>query len=70
MTHDDAHLRQLLRRAVAPVVDVPARDLWPSVMARNERRAAWSWLDLGLAAGVLAAFMARPDWLVLLLYCL
>ena len=42
--------------------------LWPSLLKRSEDRPSGSWLDVGLAAGVVLVFLIRPDWLVLLAY--
>jgi hypothetical protein len=66
---DDTQLAALLRSAVPPVdPQRPSRDLWPRVTSRAQRRATWSWLDLGLAAAVAAACFAWPDVLLLLAY--
>ena len=69
----DAELAALLRSALRPVQDdLQAGDLWPRLLARAEEPPAWSWLDLGVAAGavagLLAALATRPDWIVLLAY--
>lgn len=65
----DAELAALLREALPPVDDgLPAGDLWPRLVARTAAPPAWSWLDVGIAAGIVAALIARPDWIVLLAY--
>ena len=66
---DDDRLRQLLRSARAPAADrEPSRDLWPLVATRIQRRARWSWLDVGLAAVVTIVLLMFPSWLWLLAY--
>ena len=66
---EDAQFVALLRAAVPPVVTTaPTRDLWPSLLERCEERPPGSWLDLGVAVGVVVVFLIRPDWLVFLAY--
>lgn len=66
---EETRLLALVRSAVPPVVTgVPSRDLWPSVVKRNQERPKWSWLDVGLAAGVAAVLPIWPDVLLLLAY--
>jgi hypothetical protein len=69
----DAELAALLR-ATLPLADhAPTGDLWPRLLARaSAPPIAWSRLDLGLAAAILAGTLAilalRPGWLLLLAY--
>ena len=66
---DDTPLTALLRSAFPPVVTHgPSRDLWPRIAGRSKQRATWSWIDIGLAAGVAISFAAWPDVLMLLAY--
>lgn len=66
---DDDRLTQLLRSAVPPAANaMPSRDLWPAVVSRSRAPVQWSWLDLSVAAVVLAALLMFPDWLWLLAY--
>jgi hypothetical protein len=68
MTDDErleTALRTALRRTAA---DRPSRDLWPLIVERSRARAGWFWLDLGIAAAVLALLLAQPVWLWLLAY--
>lgn len=66
---EDWSLEDLLRAALPPVpAGRPSRDLWPAVLSRCQARPAWSWLDLGLAAGVAAGLLLFPEWLWLLAY--
>jgi hypothetical protein len=66
---EDERLIALLRQALPSVsTAVPSRDLWPTVARRSPRPATWSWVDLGLAAGVCGAFLWQPGWFVWLSY--
>lgn len=66
---DDTQLVTLLRSALPPVVPTePSRDLWPLVMHESHAGPKWSWLDLGLAAGVVVALWMRPELLAWLIY--
>lgn len=65
----DEHLNTLLRAALPPSAnDGPRRDVWPRIAARLEERGRWSYVDLGLAAAVVAALALNPEWLWLLAY--
>lgn len=67
MTDDE--LRELLRAAVPPVRgDAAPSDTWPVLVARIERGARWSLLDIGLAAAVAIALAMFPEWLWPLAY--
>ncbi|MBI1876603.1 MAG: hypothetical protein HYS05_22300 [Acidobacteria bacterium] len=58
-----------MRSAVPPVVTAgPSRDLWPLVVKQSQERPEWSWLDVGLAAGVIIALLIWPELLMLLAY--
>lgn len=64
----DERLIALLREALPPVsAATPSRDLWLAV-AEHGHSARWSWIDLGIAGGVCAAFFWRPAWFVWLSY--
>lgn len=66
---EDTRFLILVRSAVPPVVTgVPSHDLWPCVVKRSQERPKWSWLDVGLAAGVAMVLPIRPDVLLLLAY--
>jgi hypothetical protein len=65
----DHRLGELLRAAMAPVDDsVSRRDVWPDLVARVERRAPWTMLDVGLAVAAACALLMFPEWLWLLVY--
>ena len=67
MTDDE--LKSLLRAAVPPSTgDGPTHDVWPQVASRFEQHRRWSYLDLGLAAAVVATFAIFPEWLWPLAY--
>ncbi len=67
--NDDDRLEQLLRAAIRRAdAPGPSRDLWPCVVSRSRAPAGVPWLDLGLAALVVAALLIRPGWLWLLAY--
>jgi len=64
MTEDD-RIALLLRSALPPIDGVtPSRDLWPLVADRIATPVRGSWIDLGLAAGVAAALITFPQWLL------
>ena len=64
----DDRLIALLREALPPVpAATPSRDLWPAV-AEHRHSARWSWIDVGIAGGVCAAFFWQPAWFVWLSY--
>jgi hypothetical protein len=66
---DDERLIGLLRQALPSVSTAsPSRDLWPGVATRCCRSTRWSWVDLGIAAGVCGAFLWQPGWFVWLSY--
>lgn len=66
---DDTQFAALLRSAIPPVgMPEPPRDLWPRIADLAEQRVTWSWIDIGLAAGVAISFAAWPDVLMLLVY--
>jgi len=68
---DDDRLQRLLRSALPPIGDTDrgsSRDLWPLVVDRLHGKAEWSWLDVGLAAIVVALLLIVPEWLWLLAY--
>jgi hypothetical protein len=66
---EDTQFLILVRSAIPPVVTrAPSRDLWPCVVKRSQARPKWSWLDVGLAAGVAMVLPMRPDVLLLLAY--
>ena len=69
---DQDRLERLLRSALPPSGELaPSRDLWPSILGRTQARptlTAWSWLDISMAAAVVAALVMFPDWLWLLFY--
>lgn len=66
---DDERLQAALRAALHDTTPgAPSRDLWPVIVARGHTPARWSWLDLGIAASVLALLSMRPGWLWLLVY--
>jgi len=67
--NEDERLRDLLRGALSPVTaDHPARDLWPAVAERIERRSQWSRFDVGLAVIVTTAIGLFPQALWLIVY--
>lgn len=66
---DDDRLRRLLQSALPPRPDrEPSRDLWPLVEHRLQARAAWSWVDVGLAAVVTLVLLMFPGGLLLLAF--
>ena len=65
----DERLHELLRTTMSPAADdTPARDLWPRMVNRFEEAPSWSYLDLSLAAAVIAALAIFPEWLWPLAY--
>ena len=66
----DQELARFLREALPPsTAEGPSRDLWPAVLGRSQEPVvSWSWLDLGMAAGVVIVLSVFPDWLWLLAY--
>ena len=65
----DERLQELLLTALKPSADAaPRRDLWPRMANRFEQAPRWSYLDLGLAAAVVAALAIYPEWLWALAY--
>ena len=46
----------------------PTRDLWPEMAQRFEHAPRWSYVDLSLAAAVIAALTVFPEWLWPLAY--
>lgn len=66
---DDERLVDLLRAALPPTMaDRPSSDLWPQVVDRIQAPPGWSWFDLALAAGIVAAMVVFPESLWLLGY--
>jgi len=66
---EDTRILALLRSAVPPVATAgPSRDMWHRIVKRSRDRPKWSWLDVGLGAGVAIALVTRPDLLMLLAY--
>jgi hypothetical protein len=66
---EDERLEELLRAAVRETsARSPSRDLWPAIVERSRASAAWSWLDVGVAAIVAVVLLVRPRWLWLLMY--
>ena len=65
----DERLRELLLTAMSPSSDGgPKRDLWPQMAQRFEQAPRWSYVDLSLAAAVIAALAIFPEWLWPLAY--
>jgi hypothetical protein len=69
----DDQLKNLLRTAFPEVGGPkPSRDLWPSIVDRVQTPAAWSWIDISVAAevgaGVAIALVMLPKALLLLAY--
>ena len=66
---DETRIGVLLRSALPPVVAAtPSRDVWLDIVTRSEGDQTWSWLDVGLAAGVAIVLTLQPDLLMLLAY--
>jgi hypothetical protein len=70
---NDDRLKLLLHSAFPkPDGQRPSRDLWPSIVDRIQAPPAWSWLDISVAAGVLAGLaivlVMLPKALLLLAY--
>jgi hypothetical protein len=67
MTDDE--LERLVHAAISPVeANGPTSDGWPALVARLDARREWHWIDLGLAAAVLASLVLFPEWVTLLAY--
>ena len=65
----DERLQKLLHTAMAPSSEEgPTRDLWPEMAQRFEQATRWSYVDLSLAAAVIAALAVFPEWLWPLAY--
>jgi hypothetical protein len=65
----DERIKDLLRLALPPPAERSAvGDLWPAVLNRFRQPPAWSWLDLGLAAGVAIVLLMFPKAFLLLAY--
>ena len=65
----DERIQELLLTAISPPVDDgPKRDLWPRLARRFDEPPRWSYVDLGLAAGLIAALAIFPEWLWPLAY--
>ncbi len=69
----DDRFKNLLHSAFPePRAHTHSRDLWPSIVDRIQSPAAWSWLDMTVAAGVVAgvaiALLTLPKALLLLAY--
>ena len=65
----DERLKELLRGAMAlSDSEEPRHDLWPHMAARFDEKPRWSYVDLGLAAAVIAALAIFPEWLWLVAY--
>ena len=65
----DDRLQELVRAAMPPVTDGGrARNVWPALVERLDRRTSWSLFDFGLAAAVAVALLVFPEWLWFLLY--
>lgn len=66
---DDERLQGLLRTALAAQPgDRHARDLWPDVVERLQRRPGWTWFDLVVAALVATALLLFPESVFVLSY--
>jgi proline dehydrogenase len=69
--HEEERLHRLLRASLAPTVDIAAsRDLWPDVIAGLNERPAFSRMDKGLLAALVAFGMLLPESLLLVMYSL
>lgn len=60
---EDLPLESLIRSALPPAsATMPSHDLWPSVADRIAAPVVrWSWVDIGLAAGVTLALFLFPQ---------
>jgi hypothetical protein len=60
----------LLLRSALPEVDAhaPDHDLWPQIVHRVESPPSPHWLDIVLAAAVVALLVLVPQWLFVLAY--
>ena len=69
--HEDERLHRLLRASLAPTFDAAAsRDLLPDVLAGLDQRPAFSRMDKGLLAALVALGMLLPESLLLVMYSL
>ena len=65
----DERLQELLLTAISPSSEEgPTRDLWPQMAQRFEQAPRWSYVDLSLAAAVIAVLAIFPEWLWPLAY--
>jgi hypothetical protein len=69
----EERLKNLLHSAFPqPDSQNPSRDLWPSIVDHIQEPTAWSWLDMSVAAGVVAGvaivLVTLPKALLLLAY--
>ena len=69
----EERLKNLLHSAFPqPDSQNPSRDLWPSIVDHIQAPTAWSWLDMSVAAGVVAGvaivLVTLPKALLLLAY--
>lgn len=67
--HEDAKLKEFVRRGAAPADGELRRDLWPAMLRRmeqSERRVPWfDWALLGLVG---ASLLLAPQIIPMLLY--
>ena len=69
MKEDDAKLRELLKRSLAPADGDLQRDLWPQMLRRlDQQPQAVPWFDWALLAAVLVFLMLAPVTIPVLLY--
>ena len=65
----DERLKDLLLAVMPPSADEgPKRDRWPQMATRFEQAPRWSYVDVSLAAAVIAALAMFPEWLWPLAY--
>ncbi|HYM61082.1 MAG TPA: hypothetical protein VEZ11_09340 [Thermoanaerobaculia bacterium] len=66
---NDDRMKELLRRAIAPVDVEPKRDLWYDMRRRiDERTLRLTWLDWALLVATLTFCAAFPESILPLLY--
>lgn len=67
---NDQKLRELLRRAIAPLADRELkRELWPQMLRKLDQRAIRvSWLDWALVALLAVLFFLFPETILGVLY--
>ncbi len=67
---NNEEIREVLRRAIPPVVDPQLkRDLWPQMLRRLEERPAQvPWFDWALVALLAIWFSFSPEAIPILLY--